>query len=42
MFRSKLYYEKENSKYIDHGNGHYVRCLIYENAIPAKEVKKYE
>lgn len=29
-------------KYIDHGNGHYVRCLIYENAIPAKEVKKYE
>lgn len=29
-------------RYIDHGDGHFIRCLIYEDAIPVKVVKKYE
>lgn len=29
-------------KYSDYGGGHFIRCLIYEDAIPAKAVKKYE
>lgn len=29
-------------RYMDHGDGHFVKCLIYEDAIPTKAVKKYE
>ena len=28
--------------YLDHGDGHFAKCLIYEDAIPTKAVKKYE